>query len=450
MSSLELRTIAEQIFRAGVSAADPRRLLLDRSRIENDEWHYEAPGVPDVPDVNVSWDLPKRNTSGRLLVIGAGKAAASLAQALEETVGDRIDGGRIIVKHGHGLPLKHLVVEEGGHPLPDEGGLEGTSRLIDDLEDTRPDDRVFFLLTGGASALLIAPAPGLTLSDKIETTQALLACGAKIQEINTIRKHLSAVKGGRLAERIHPAKAMTLIVSDVVGDELSSIGSGPTVPDPSTFADCLDVLKRHDLHEKIPATVRDWLDRGARGVIAETPKQGLPFFENIRCLILASNRHSLEAAQRASDALGFRSEVYSYDMVGSTHDRASTFASRLLELSDQGPAALVAGGETTLEVKGKGKGGRNQEFALVAAREIEGVKNVAILSAGTDGTDGPTDAAGAFVDGTTVARARAAGLNTDAFLRDNDSYTFFDNLGDLLRTGPTGTNVMDLVVGLAR
>ena len=364
--------------------------------------------------------------------------------------GDRIDGGRIIVKHGHGLPLKHLVVEEGGHPLPDEGGLEGTSRLIDDLEDTRPDDRVFFLLTGGASALLIAPAPGLTLSDKIETTQALLACGAKIQEINTIRKHLSAVKGGRLAERIHPAKAMTLIVSDVVGDELSSIGSGPTVPDPSTFADCLDVLKRHDLHEKIPATVRDWLDRGARGGIAETPKQGLPFFENIRCLILASNRHSLEAAQRASDALGFRSEVYSYDMVGSTHDRASTFASRLLELSDQGPAALLAGGETTLEVKGKGKGGRNQEFALVAAREIEGVKNVAILSAGTDGTDGPTDAAGAFVDGTTVARARAAGLNTDAFLRDNDSYTFFDNLGDLLRTGPTGTNVMDLVVGLAR
>ena len=442
--------IAEEIFRASVSAADPRRLLLDRSRIENDEWRYEAPGVPDVPDINVSWDLPKRNTSGRLLVIGAGKAAASLALALEETVGDRIDGGRIVVKHGHGLPLKHVVVEEGGHPLPDEGGLEGTSRLMDDLEDTRPDDRVFFLLTGGASALLIAPAPGLTLSDKIETTRALLACGAKIQEINTIRKHLSAVKGGRLAERIHPAKAMTLIVSDVVGDELSSIGSGPTVPDPSTFADCLDVLKRHDLHEKIPATVRDWLDRGGRGVSAETPKQGLPFFENIRCLILASNRHSLDAARRASDALGFRSEVYSYDMVGSTHDRASTFASRLLELSEQGPVALLAGGETTLEVKGKGKGGRNQEFALVAARKIEGVKNVAILSAGTDGTDGPTAAAGAFVDGTTLARARSAGLNTDAFLRDNDSYTFFDNLGDLLRTGPTGTNVMDLVVGLAR
>jgi hydroxypyruvate reductase len=444
VSSSELRTIAEEIFRAGVSAADPRRLLLDRSWIENDEWHYETDGVDQ------SWDLPKKNTSGRLLVIGAGKAAASLAQALEETLGDRIDGGRIVVKHGHGLLLEHIVVEEGGHPLPDEGGLEGTSRLMDDLEDTRPDDRVFFLLTGGASALLVAPAPGLTLSDKIKTTQALLACGATIQEINAIRKHLSVVKGGRLAERIHPAKAMTLIVSDVVGDDLSSIGSGPTVPDPSTFADCRDTLNRYGLLEGMPATVRDRLDTGARGDIAETPKPGLPLFENIRCLILASNRHSLDAAQRVSGGRGFPPEVFSYDMVGSTHDRAKAFASRLLELSDHGPVALLAGGETTLEIKGKGKGGRNQEFALVAARQIEGTKNVAILSAGTDGTDGPTDAAGAFVDGTTLVRARSAGLDTDAFLRDNDSYTFFDKLGDLLRTGPTGTNVMDLVVGLAR
>ncbi len=450
MSQLELRTIAEEIFRAGVSAADPRSLLLDRTRIENDQWHYEAPGVADI---DVSWDLPKKSTSGRLLVIGAGKAAASLAQALEETVGDRIDGGRIVVKYGHGLPLKQVVVEEGGHPLPDERGLEGTSRLIDDLGDTRPDDRVFFLLTGGASALLVAPAPGLTLSHKIKTTQALLACGATIQETNTIRKHLSAVKGGRLAERIYPAKAMTLIVSDVVGDDLSSIGSGPTVPDPSTFADCLDILNRYCLTKttgQIPAAVRDRLDGGARGDIAETPKPGLPLFENIRCLILASNRHSLDAAQRVSEALGFSPEVFSYDMVGATHNRATAFASRLLELSNRGPVALLAGGETTLEVKGKGKGGRNQEFALVAARKIEGAKNIAILSAGTDGTDGPTDAAGAFVDGTTLARARSAGLDADAFLEDNDSYTFFDKLGDLLRTGPTGTNVMDLVVGLAR
>ena len=315
---------------------------------------------------------------------------------------------------------------------------------------------MFFLLTGGASALLIAPASGVTLQDKIKTTQVLLVCGATIQETNIIRKHLSAVKGGRLAERIHPAKAMTLVVSDVVGDDLSSIGSGPTVPDPSTFADCLDILGRYGLTgktektEKIPAAVRDRLDAGARGEIGETPKPGLPLFENIRCVILGSNRHSMDAALRASSAFGLPPEVFSYDMVGSTHDRARAFAARLLELSSQGPAALLAGGETTLAIKGKGKGGRNQEFALVAAREIEGAESVAILAAGTDGTDGPTDAAGAFADGTTVARARSAGLDPGAFLVANDSHTFFDKLGDLLRTGPTGTNVMDLVIGLAR
>lgn len=444
MSLAELRRLAEDIFRAGISAADPHRLLLERSSIEKDEWRYET------DDLKVSWELPQKNTTGRLLVIGAGKAAASLAQALEEMLGDRIAGGRIVVKHGHGLPLKHVVIEEGGHPLPDEGGFAGTARLLADLENTRPDDGVFFLLTGGASALLIAPAPGLTLQDKIDTTQALLACGATIQEMNAIRKHLSAVKGGRLAERIDPARSMTLIISDVAGDELSSIGSGPTVPDPSTFADCQGILERYRLLEKIPATVRERLEGGARGDIAETPKPGLPLFENTRCLILASNRHSLDAAQKASQARGFRPEVFGYDMVGSTHERATDFASRLLDLSGRGPVALLAGGETTLEIKGKGKGGRNQEFALVAAHQIEGAKNVAILSAGTDGTDGPTDAAGAFVDGTTFARARSLGLDGDAFLKDNDSYTFFNRLGDLLRTGPTGTNVMDLVIGLVR
>ena len=444
MSSTELRKTAEDIFRAGVSAADPHRLLVEHSRSENDRWHYETDGA------HVSWDLPPKGTSGRLLVVGAGKAAASLARALEETLGDRIAGGRIVVKHGHGLPLKHIVVEEGGHPLPDRGGLEGTARLLADLENTRPEDRVFFVLTGGASALLIAPAPGLTLQDKIDTTQILLSSGATIQEMNMVRKHLSRVKGGRLAEGIHPARAMTLIVSDVVGDDLSSIGSGPTVPDPSTFAECLGILERYRVLERIPFPVRERLAAGVDGGVAETPKPGLALFENSQSVILASNRHSMDAAQRASDGFGFPASVYAYDMVGSTHERAKGFASRLLALSGSGPVALLAGGETTLAIQGKGKGGRNQEFALVAAREIEGAKNVALLAAGTDGTDGPTDAAGAFADGTTFARAGSAGLDPHAFLKDNDSYAFFDRLGDLLRTGPTGTNVMDLVIGLAR
>ena len=445
VSESKFRQDAEAIFRAGLSAADPHRLLLEHSSIEEDHWSYRG------EQGAVSWDLPVPGSSGRLLVLGAGKAAASLALALEETLGDRLNsggGGRIVVKHGHGLPLKRIVTEEGGHPLPDSGGLEGTARLVADLADTRPEDRVFFLLTGGASALLVAPAPGLTLEDKIATTRLLLGCGATIQEMNALRKHLSAVKGGRLAERIHPARAMTLIVSDVVGDELTSIGSGPTVPDPTTFADCLEILSRYDLTDKIPGAVRQRLTEGADGRIPETPKPGLPLFEGARWLILASNRHSLDAASKASARLGYKPEIFAYDMVGDNHDRARAFASRLGQLSGRGPVALLAGGETTLTVKGKGKGGRNQEFALVAAGEIEGRNNVLILSAGTDGTDGPTDAAGAFVDGTTHARAEAKGLDPVASLRDNDSYTLFDGLGDLLRTGPTGTNVMDLVVGL--
>src|SRR3990172_2986196 len=228
VSELDLHRDAEAIFRAGLSAADPHRLLLSNSLVEGHRWSYRGEQV-------VSWDLPASRAAGRLLVLGAGKAAASLALALEESLGDRITAGRIVVKHGHGLPLKRIVIEEGGHPLPDDGGLAGTARLVADLQDTRPEDRVFFLLTGGASALLVAPAPGLTLEDKIATTRLLLGCGATIQEVNALRKHLSAVKGGRLAEHIHPAQAMTLIVSDVVGDAPASIGSGPTLPDPSTF-----------------------------------------------------------------------------------------------------------------------------------------------------------------------------------------------------------------------
>ncbi|MGH9460166.1 MAG: glycerate kinase type-2 family protein [Vicinamibacteria bacterium] len=444
MSLPNLRADAEAIFRAGLAAADPHRLLLERSSIEKDRWSYRD------AERAVSWVLPPAGSGGRVLVVGAGKAAASLAVAVEDLLGDRIARGRIVVKHGHGLPLKRIAIEEGGHPLPDRGGLEGTARLLRDLADTRPDDRVFFLLTGGASALLVAPAPGLTLEDKIATTRLLLASGATIQEMNALRKHLSAVKGGCLAEHIHPAPAMTLIVSDVVGDDLTSIGSGPTAPDPTTYADCLQILRRYRLTDQVPTAVRQRLTAGAEGNIPETPKPGQPVFEGMRWLILASNRHSLDAASKASERLGYRPEIFAYDMVGDTHDRARAFASRLVGLTGLGPVALLAGGETTLSVRGQGKGGRNQEFALVAAREIEGRENVLVLAAGTDGTDGPTDAAGAFADGTTYARAEKKGLDPAASLRDNDSYTLFDALGDLLRSGPTGTNVMDLVVGLAR
>ena len=253
-----------------------------------------------------------------------------------------------------------------------------------------------------------------------------------------------------MAEHIHPARATTLIVSDVVGNDLASIGSGPTVPDPTRYADCLEILRRYRLTERVPGAVRRRLVEGAEGRVSETPKPGLPLFEGSEALILASNRHSLEEASRVSAGLGYRPEIFARDMVGETHDRACAFAAHLSQLSGRGPAALLAGGETTLTVSGQGKGGRNQEFALVAAQEIQGMSNVLVLAAGTDGTDGPTDAAGAFADGTTYARAEKRGLDPAAHLRDNDSYALFDGLGDLLRTGPTGTNVMDLVVGLVR
>jgi glycerate-2-kinase len=349
------------------------------------------------------------------------------------------------------VALERVVVEEGGHPLPDEAGIRATERILAELEGGRAEDRIFFLLTGGASALLVAPAVGITLDDKIRTTELLLRSGADIRELNAIRKHLSRVKGGRLAEKMAPASILGLVVSDVIGDDLSSIGSGPAVADPTTFGDCLEILARYGLEEKLPEKVRERLVAGARGRLPETPKAGDPSLARAKHLILASNRLSLRAARSRASALGFEPEIFRADMVGDVHEVARDFASRLKELARRKgrPSALLAGGELTLVVKGSGLGGRNQELALACALHLRGTEGVLVLSAGTDGTDGPTDAAGAFADGDTWDRARRMGLDPDALLADNDSYRLFDRLGDLLKTGPTGTNVNDIVVGLS-
>jgi hydroxypyruvate reductase len=394
--------------------------------------------------------FPFPGEGGRIRIVGAGKAAGSLARAVESRLAGREYSGRIVVKHGHGVPLERVVVEQGGHPLPDEAGLRATERVLRDLEGGRPEDRIFFLLTGGASALLVAPAKGITLEDKIRTTDLLLRSGADIRELNAIRKHLSRVKGGRLAERMAPASVLGLVVSDVIGDDLSSIGSGPAVADPTTFEDCLEIVARYRLEEKLPPKVGERFEAGARGRLPETPKAGDPSLARARHIILASNRLSLEAARDKASALGFESEIFRADMVGDLHEAARTFASRLKDLEgrQRGGAALLAGGELTLSVKGKGLGGRNQELALACALHLKGTPRVMVLSAGTDGTDGPTDAAGAFADGATWERARRMGLDVESYLSDNDSYHFFEPLGDLLKTGPTGTNVNDLIVGL--
>lgn len=417
----ELREKARVIFEAGLAAADPVR---------------QIEGI----------DLPVPGAGGRLMVLGAGKAVAHLAKAVESRLSGRDTSGRIVVKYGHGVPLGRIVVEEGGHPLPDISGLRATERLLADLAETQAEDRIVFLLTGGASALLVAPAEGLTLDDKIGVTELLLRSGATIQELNAVRKHLSAVKGGRLLERIVPARVLTLVVSDVIGDDLSSIGSGPTALDPSTFRDALDVLTRYDVIDQAPANVVDHLRAGVSGAIAETPKPGDGVLEHVEHRLLASNRTSLTAAVEKARALGFEVDVFARDMIGDVHVQARRFAKALVER--RRPAALVAGGELTLKVTGSGLGGRSQELALVVARELAGHDDVMVLAAGTDGTDGPTDAAGAFADGRTWESAREHGLDPEALLANNDAYHVFDPLDALLRTGPTGTNVNDLVVGL--
>jgi hydroxypyruvate reductase len=419
--SEELRETARVIFEAGLAAADPSR------QIDNVE-------------------VPVPGAGGRLMVFGAGKAAAHLARALETRLVDREYSGRIIVKYGHGLPLERIVVEEGAHPLPDSAGLRATERLLADLEDTRAEDRIVFLLTGGASALLVAPAKGLTLEDKIGVTDLLMRAGATIQELNAVRKHLSAVKGGRLLQRMVPARVLTVLISDVIGDDLSSIGSGPTALDPSTFDDALAVLERYRVADAVPGSVVRHLRAGARGELPETPKPGDDVLGYVEHQLLASNRTSLAAAAAKARELGLGVDVFAEDMVGDVHEQAKRFARALAET--RGPAALLAGGELTLEVTGTGLGGRSQELALVAAKELRGRERVVVLAAGTDGTDGPTDAAGAFADGRTWDRALALGLDPEALLANNDAYHLFDPLGALLRTGPTGTNVNDLVIGL--
>ena len=309
------------------------------------------------------------------------------------------------------------------------------------------------MISGGGSALLVAPAEGITLEEKQATTSELLACGASIEEINTVRKHLSRVKGGQLARACWPATVVTLILSDVVGDPLDVIASGPTVPDSSTFGECLEIVSRYELAGRLPASVMERIEAGAKGDLPETPKEGEKIFEGVQNEIVGNSLSAVLAAGRKAEALGYTPLILSTRIEGETREVAHVHAAIFREVLATGfplapPACILSGGETTVTLKGKGKGGRNQEFSLAVAMHIQGEDRIFFLSGGTDGTDGPTDAAGAFADGTTVERARAMNLEAGRTLDENDSYPFFDALGDLLITGPTNTNVMDLRVCL--
>jgi glycerate 2-kinase len=428
------------LFDAAVRAARGEDLLAAHSTVSGDTWRYIGPtGALDV------------RLRGRVFVTGAGKAAASLARGLEAVLGDRIDSGVVLVKHGHAQPLRRIRVLEGGHPVPDAAGRAGTQQLMQTVAAAAEGDTMFFVLTGGASALLVEPAAGLSFADVQSASRLLVNGGAQIDEINAVRKHLSAVTGGRLRQRAKCATFCTLAISDVIGDSPAAIGSGPTVADPSTFPQCIAIVERYGLRGALPRAVIEHLERGAAGHLAETPKDTWERFRSSPYRIVASNRSSIDAAARAARAAGCRVEILTTEMQGHTHEAAHHFAAALREATtarrDASPLVLLAGGETTLAVEGTGRGGRNQEFALVAALDLQGLGNVALLSAGSDGTDGPTDAAGAFVDGSTVTRSRALGLDPQDFLRRHDSYPLLHALGDLHRSGPTGTNVMDIVIG---
>ncbi len=436
MQAAALRKAAQSIFDAAVRAVDPAEAIHRHVRREGARLSIGAESV----------DLDKVR---QVVVAGLGKAGASMAGAIEEILGERISRGLVVTKYGHVQPTKTIRLHEAGHPVPDAAGLAGAQALLDQVTGLTPDDLVLVLISGGGSALTPAPVAGITLAEKQALTKALLACGADIREMNTLRKHISRIKGGQLARAAAPARVFTLILSDIVGDPLDAIASGPTVPDPTTYADALRILDKYRIRGEIPASIRTYLEAGAAGQHAETPKPEDPLFGRVKSLMVASNIQALEAAEGEARRLGLQAMILSSFIEGETKEIARMHAALAMEVRASGhpmsaPVCLITGGETTVTLKGKGKGGRNQEFALAAGLDIAGMPDVVIFSAGTDGTDGPTDAAGAVVDGSTVERAKALGLNPRAALDGNDAYPFFEKLGDLVITGPTRTNVMDV------
>ena len=432
----QLRATARAIFNAAVAAVDPARLVggcLQRER-------QTVRVIVDGRAVG-QW-------TGPTLVIGAGKGAARMAAGCERALGKEALGGRVIVADGCAVPLETVVVEDAGHPLPDRRGLKATRRLLAALSAARTGG-VLCLISGGASSLLVSPRPPVTLDDKIATTLLLLQCGASIGEISAVRKHLSAVKGGGLLRRTN-LPLVAVLLSDVPGDDPSTIGSGPAVPDPTTFAGALAIMERYGVVDRAPAAVIDLLRRGAAGLEEESLKSDDAAATRAVNVVIGSNRTALDGAARAAVASGCDVAVDPAVMVGDTTEAAAAFASRItaaLGHPRPRPLCLLAGGETTVRVRGTGRGGRNQEFALALVTAMAG-QPVAVLSAGTDGIDGPTPAAGAFVDGESLLRAQARGLDPGMALANNDSYSFFAALDDLLICGPTGTNVMDLKVAL--
>ena len=424
--------IVEEIYYAAIKAVEPYNAVL--SQKEKIRKVYEE------------------GNFNKLFVVGFGKASPSMAMAIEDNFSEVITEGVIVTKYGHTKRnLKSVIkVYEAGHPLPDENGLKATEKIKNLLSAADEKTMVLCLISGGGSSLLVAPVDGIDLASKREINSLLLNSGAEIEEINTVRKHLSKVKGGRLAELAYPAKVLSLIISDVIGDKIDVIASGPTAPDPSTYEDAIEVLKKYNLWKKIPQNIKEVLEKGRKGLVHETPKRDSKIFEKVENIIVGSNKIALRSAKKKAEEMGFETEILTFELKGEAREAGRWLAEKAVRfLNSKGrnrKICLLSGGETTVSVKGNGTGGRNMEFALSFAMEIEGKNGITLLSAGTDGTDGPTDAAGAIVDGETIKKAKRMGINPGAYLKKNDSYNFFKKVGGLFITGPTGTNVMDIQV----
>lgn len=429
--TLSAGDVARRCFEAGVAAVQPDRLIRENVVLRD--------GTLTVG--SLTFDL---NTCRRIIAVGAGKASGLMAQALEEALGGRIDAGAVVVKYGHAAPCRHISILEAAHPYPDQAGLEATRAIRRLCAEAGEGDLVFGLWSGGGSALLADAPAGATLDEVMRLSKALVTSGAEIGEINAVRKHLSGVKGGQLARLAFPARLVSLMLSDVVGDPLDVIASGPTVADPTTFAEARAVLKKYGLEADAPAALLQILKDGEAGRIPETPKPGDPALARTANRLIGCNRIALEAAAREARELGYEARVVTDRLEGDTVAAAARIVG---EARGGGKAAcLLFGGETTLRVTGDGLGGRNQHLALEAARLLRGTRGITLLAAGTDGTDGPTDAAGAVADGATCATAAALGLDAEDHLRRFDAYPFFQTAGGLVKTGPTRTNVMDMVV----
>ncbi len=432
----EMRSNAVKIFQKGLQAVEPGSAIKRSCKRKNDH----------LVIGNKKYNLSKIKN---IFVTGAGKATAPMAAAIEDIIGENITHGIINVKYGHTANLNSIRLIEAGHPVPDKNGMKGADEILNLAAGAKKNDLVLCLISGGGSALLVLPAEGITLKDKQDTIKILLSCGATIHEINTIRKHISKIKGGRLAKAAYPARMLSLILSDVVGDDLDVIASGPSVPDPSTFEESLKIFKKYKITKNIPKAVVSHMKKGASGKVPETPKEGNRIFKNTYNLVIAGNMEAITAARQESNKMGYNTLVLSSMIEGETRDVAKVHTAIAKEILRTGipippPACILSGGETTVNITGSGLGGRNQEFVLAAAIDIAERKNIVVLSGGTDGGDGPTDAAGAMADTNTLKRAESMGLNPLNFLLNNDSYHFFKRLDDLLITGPTNTNVMDL------